>query len=157
MSKCADGTDRVVTPTTVSYDAIISILANDSEAKQPQANKEAEKGKTKAAADPASPQKQPEQLPAAVGHSTPARKEQWGKTGRTTGISRDRTYDPPWEHALTEQQEEDQESHRSSTSRLSRSPLRGVKKVKMMQCKIALLDGSDYTVNMEVSRCRWWR
>ncbi|XP_047224392.1 band 4.1-like protein 3b isoform X11 [Girardinichthys multiradiatus] len=96
----------------------------DSEAKQPQANKEAEKGKTKAAADPASPQKQPEQLPAAVGHSTPARKEQ-------------------------EQQEEDQESHRSSTSRLSRSPLRGVKKVKMMQCKIALLDGSDYTVNVE--------
>uniref|UniRef100_A0A3B3TP05 Erythrocyte membrane protein band 4.1 like 3 n=1 Tax=Poecilia latipinna TaxID=48699 RepID=A0A3B3TP05_9TELE len=48
-----------------------------------------------------------------------------------------------------EQQEEDQESHRSSTSRLSRSPLRGVKKVKMMQCKIALLDGSDYSVNVE--------
>ncbi|XP_035994388.1 band 4.1-like protein 3b isoform X21 [Fundulus heteroclitus] len=96
----------------------------DSEAKQPQAKKEAEKEKTKAAADPASPQKQPEQLPAAVGHSTPARKEQ-------------------------EQQEEDQESHRSSTSRLSKSPLRGVKKVKMMQCKIALLDGTDYTVNVE--------
>ncbi|XP_016532948.1 band 4.1-like protein 3b isoform X14 [Poecilia formosa] len=96
----------------------------DSEAKQPQAKKEAEKGKSKAAADPASPQNQPEQLPAAVGHSTPARKEQ-------------------------EQQEEDQESHRSSTSRLSRSPLRGVKKVKMMQCKIALLDGSDYSVNVE--------
>uniref|UniRef100_M3ZF02 Erythrocyte membrane protein band 4.1 like 3 n=1 Tax=Xiphophorus maculatus TaxID=8083 RepID=M3ZF02_XIPMA len=96
----------------------------DSEAKQPQAKKEAEKGKSKAAADPASPQNQPEQLPAAVGHSTPARKEQ-------------------------EQQEEDQESHRSSTSRLSRSPLRGVKKVKMMQCKITLLDGSDYSVNVE--------
>ncbi|KAM4557533.1 band 4.1-like protein 3b isoform 10-T12 [Fundulus diaphanus] len=96
----------------------------DSEAKQPQAKKEAEKEKTKAAADPASPQKQPEQLPAAVGHSTPARKEQ-------------------------EQQEEDQESHRSSTSRLSKSPLRGVKKVKMMQCKIALMDGTDYTVNVE--------
>ncbi|XP_038146814.1 band 4.1-like protein 3b isoform X13 [Cyprinodon tularosa] len=95
----------------------------DSEAKQPQANKEAEKGKTKAAADPASPQKQPEQLPAAVGHSTPTRKDQ--------------------------EQEEDQESHRSSTSRLSKSPLRGVKKVKMMQCKITLLDGTDYTVNVE--------
>ncbi|XP_043989568.1 band 4.1-like protein 3b isoform X5 [Gambusia affinis] len=96
----------------------------DSEANQPQAKKEAEKEKSKAAADPASPQNQPEQLPAAVGHSTPARKEQ-------------------------EQQEEDQESQRSSTSRLSRSPLRGVKKVKMMQCKIALLDGSDYSVNVE--------
>uniref|UniRef100_A0A8C6MH55 FERM domain-containing protein n=1 Tax=Nothobranchius furzeri TaxID=105023 RepID=A0A8C6MH55_NOTFU len=47
------------------------------------------------------------------------------------------------------QQEEDQESHRSSTSRLSKSPLRGVKKVKIMQCKITLLDGSDFTVNVE--------
>uniref|UniRef100_A0A3Q1CE99 FERM domain-containing protein n=1 Tax=Amphiprion ocellaris TaxID=80972 RepID=A0A3Q1CE99_AMPOC len=48
-----------------------------------------------------------------------------------------------------EQIEEDQVSHRSSTSRLSRSPLRGVKKVKIMQCKITLLDGSDYTLNVE--------
>ncbi|KAM7400245.1 hypothetical protein PAMA_004783 [Pampus argenteus] len=99
----------------------------DSEAKQQQENKETEKGKAAAAAataEPDSPQNQPEQLPAAVGHSTPARKEQ-------------------------EQQEEDQVSHRSSTSRLSKSPLRGVKKVKIMQCKIALLDGSDYTLNVE--------
>ncbi|XP_050925848.1 band 4.1-like protein 3 isoform X7 [Lates calcarifer] len=103
----------------------------DSEAKQPQENKETEKGKAKAAsqpsqaaAEPTSPQNQPEQLPAAAGHSTPARKEQ-------------------------EQQEEDQVSHRSSTSRLSRSPLRGVKKVKIMQCKVTLLDGSDYTLNVE--------
>uniref|UniRef100_A0A3Q1JDC0 FERM domain-containing protein n=1 Tax=Anabas testudineus TaxID=64144 RepID=A0A3Q1JDC0_ANATE len=48
-----------------------------------------------------------------------------------------------------EPQEEDQVSHRSSTSRLSRSPLRGVKKVKIMQCKVTLLDGSDYTLNVE--------
>ncbi|XP_025755777.1 band 4.1-like protein 3b isoform X11 [Oreochromis niloticus] len=103
----------------------------DSEAKQPQENQETEKGKAKAAsqpsqaaAEPASPQNQPEQLPAAVGHSTPARKEQ-------------------------EQQEEDLVSHRSSTSRLSRSPLRGVKKVKIMQCKVTLLDGSDFTLNVE--------
>lgn len=53
----------------------------DSEAKQPQEN--TEKGKAKAtshpgqaAAEPTSPQNQPEQLPAAAGHSTPARKEQ---------------------------------------------------------------------------------
>ncbi|XP_039998655.1 band 4.1-like protein 3 isoform X2 [Xiphias gladius] len=103
----------------------------DSEAKQPQENKETEKGNTKAAAQPSQeaaeptlPQNQPEQLPAAAGHSTPARKEQ-------------------------EQQEDDQFSHRSSTSRLSRSPLRGVKKVKMMQCKVTLLDGSDYTLSVE--------
>uniref|UniRef100_A0A3B4YN12 FERM domain-containing protein n=1 Tax=Seriola lalandi dorsalis TaxID=1841481 RepID=A0A3B4YN12_SERLL len=37
----------------------------------------------------------------------------------------------------------------SSTSRLSRSPLRGVKKVKIMQCKVTLPDGSDYTLNVE--------
>ncbi len=47
----------------------------DSEAKQPQKNKETEKGKAEAA-EPTSPQNQPEQLPAAAGHSTPARKEQ---------------------------------------------------------------------------------
>uniref|UniRef100_A0A1A8QI43 Erythrocyte membrane protein band 4.1-like 3b n=1 Tax=Nothobranchius pienaari TaxID=704102 RepID=A0A1A8QI43_9TELE len=92
----------------------------DSEARQPQENRE--KRKAKAAAEPKSPQNLPEQLPAAAGHSTPARKGQ---------------------------QEEDQESHRSSTSRLSKSPLRGVKKVKIMQCKITLLDGSDFTVNVE--------
>lgn len=45
----------------------------DSEAKQPQDNKETEKKKAKAAAD-STPL--PEQLPAAVGHSTPAKKEQ---------------------------------------------------------------------------------
>lgn len=48
----------------------------DSEAKQPQEKKETGKGKAKAAAKPTSPQNHPEQLPAAAGHSTPARKEQ---------------------------------------------------------------------------------
>ncbi|XP_068427115.1 band 4.1-like protein 3 isoform X2 [Clinocottus analis] len=95
-----------------------------SEAKQPQENKETEKGKAKAAAEPTSPQNQSEQLPAATGHSTPARKDQ-------------------------EQQEGDQVSHRSSTSRLSRSPLKGVKKTKIMECKVSLLDGSDFTLNVE--------
>ncbi|KAI9544393.1 hypothetical protein NQZ68_001266 [Dissostichus eleginoides] len=93
----------------------------DSEAKQPQENKE--KGKAKAAAEPVEPENQSE-LPAAAGHSTPARKEQ-------------------------ETQEDDQESHQSSTSRLSRSPLKGVKKVKIMQCKVTMLDGSDFSVNVE--------
>uniref|UniRef100_A0AAQ4Q9X6 FERM domain-containing protein n=1 Tax=Gasterosteus aculeatus aculeatus TaxID=481459 RepID=A0AAQ4Q9X6_GASAC len=48
-----------------------------------------------------------------------------------------------------EQQEVDQVSHRSSISRLSRSPLKGVKKTKIMECKVALLDGSDFTLNLE--------
>ncbi|KAM8839379.1 band 4.1-like protein 3b isoform 2-T2 [Synchiropus picturatus] len=99
----------------------------DSEAKQQQENKESEKGNSKAAAAPTSPQNQPEQLPAAVGHSTPTRKEQ----------------------VTQELLDEDQESQRSSTSRLSRSPLRGVKKVKIMQCKVTLLDGSEFTLNVE--------
>uniref|UniRef100_A0A3P9HGA8 Erythrocyte membrane protein band 4.1-like 3b n=1 Tax=Oryzias latipes TaxID=8090 RepID=A0A3P9HGA8_ORYLA len=93
-----------------------------SESKQPQENREAEK--SKAAEEPTSPQNQPEKFPAAAGHSTPAKREQ-------------------------EQQKEDQVSHRSSSSRLSKSPLRGVRKVKIMQCKVALLDGSDYTVDVE--------
>ncbi|XP_024136028.1 band 4.1-like protein 3 isoform X1 [Oryzias melastigma] len=93
-----------------------------SESKQPQENKEAEK--SKAAEEQTSPQNQAEKFPAAAGHSTPAKREQ-------------------------EQQGEDQVSHRSSTSRLSKSPLRGVRKVKIMQCKVVLLDGSDYTVDVE--------
>ncbi|XP_061551240.1 band 4.1-like protein 3 isoform X11 [Phycodurus eques] len=97
----------------------------DSEAKQQQQEESTEALKENLkAAEPASPLNQPEQLPAAVGHSTPARKEQ-------------------------ETQEDDQESRQSSTSRLSRSPLKGVKKVKIMQCKVMLPDGSDYTLNVE--------
>ncbi|XP_061694734.1 band 4.1-like protein 3a isoform X5 [Syngnathoides biaculeatus] len=99
----------------------------DSEAKQHQQQQEESTGAPKEnpkAAEAASPQNHPEQLPAAVGHSTPARKEQ-------------------------ETQEDDQDSRQSSTSRLSRSPLKGVKKVKIMQCKVTLPDGSDYTLNVE--------
>ena len=48
--------------------------------------------------------------------------------------------------------EADLTSTRSSTSRLSiKSPLRGVRKLKNMQCKITLLDGSDYTMTVDVS------
>ncbi|XP_049603357.1 band 4.1-like protein 3b isoform X12 [Syngnathus scovelli] len=104
----------------------------DSEAKQQQQQQEESVAAPKEnpkAAEPASPQNQLEQLPAAVGHSTPARKEQ----------------------ILCHQDtpEEDQESRQSSTSRLSRSPLKGMKKVKIMQCKVTLLDGSDYTLTVE--------
>ncbi|XP_041751445.2 band 4.1-like protein 3b isoform X3 [Coregonus clupeaformis] len=84
----------------------------DSEPKQQQQDKGG-KDKAKAA----------EHFPAAAGHSTPARNNQF---------------------------EEDLSSTRSSTSRLSiKSPLRGVKKLKNMQCKITLLDGSDYTMTVD--------
>uniref|UniRef100_A0A673ZIP8 FERM domain-containing protein n=1 Tax=Salmo trutta TaxID=8032 RepID=A0A673ZIP8_SALTR len=68
-------------------------------------------------------EKAAEHFPAAAGYSTPARNNQF---------------------------EEDLSSTRSSTSRLSiKSPLRGVKKLKNMQCKITLLDGSDYTMTVD--------
>uniref|UniRef100_A0A4W5QY97 Erythrocyte membrane protein band 4.1-like 3a n=1 Tax=Hucho hucho TaxID=62062 RepID=A0A4W5QY97_9TELE len=49
------------------------------------------------------------------------------------------------------QVEEDRTSHRSSTSKLSRSPGggRSVRSYKTMQCKVTLLDGSDYTCVVE--------
>ncbi|XP_062338010.1 band 4.1-like protein 3 isoform X4 [Osmerus eperlanus] len=97
----------------------------DSDPKQPEKGKEKGKSGQPCQVPPAatsSPQSSP--LPAAAGHSTPVRKEQG-------------------------QIEEDQASHQSSTSRLSRSPLKGGKKVKIMQCKITLLDGSDYTITVE--------
>ncbi|XP_077579801.1 band 4.1-like protein 3b isoform X2 [Stigmatopora nigra] len=101
---------------------------SESEAKQQQQQQQEEATETpketqKAAEPTSSLHEQPEELPAAVGHSTPARKEQ--------------------------ETQEDQESQQSSSSRLSRSPLKGVKKVKIMQCKVTLPDGSDYTVNVE--------
>ncbi|XP_061834876.1 band 4.1-like protein 3b isoform X12 [Nerophis lumbriciformis] len=95
----------------------------DSEAKQQQQESTETQKENPKAAELALSQNPPEQLPPAVGHSTPARKEQ--------------------------EQQEDQLSHQSSTSRLSRSPLKGAKKVKIMQCKVTLLDGSDYTLNVE--------
>ncbi|XP_029582445.1 band 4.1-like protein 3 isoform X19 [Salmo trutta] len=73
-------------------------------------------------------EKAAEHFPAAAGYSTPARNNQF---------------------------EEDLSSTRSSTSRLSiKSPLRGVKKLKNMQCKITLLDGSDYTMTVDQKRAR---
>lgn len=46
--------------------------------------------------------------------------------------------------------EEDGASHWSSSSKLTRSPVKVTKKPKNMQCKITLLDGSDYTCVVEV-------
>uniref|UniRef100_A0A8C7TDV0 Erythrocyte membrane protein band 4.1-like 3a n=1 Tax=Oncorhynchus mykiss TaxID=8022 RepID=A0A8C7TDV0_ONCMY len=58
----------------------------------------------------------------------------------------------PQENQLEPSQvEEDRTSHRSSTSKLSRSPGggRSVRSYKTMQCKVNLLDGSDYTCVVE--------
>ncbi|XP_048121730.1 band 4.1-like protein 3a isoform X8 [Alosa alosa] len=87
----------------------------------------------------------PEEFPPAAAHSTPLRKEQNGERevvgGGGGGIPQGKgDYQPG---------EEDLASHRSSTSKLSRSPGKAAKRPKNMQCKVTLLDGSDYTCVVE--------
>nr|XP_023418484.1 band 4.1-like protein 3 isoform X16 [Cavia porcellus] len=48
-----------------------------------------------------------------------------------------------------QQFEDDKLSQKSSSSKLSRSPLKIVKKPKSMQCKVVLLDGSEYACDVE--------
>lgn len=50
-----------------------------------------------------------------------------------------------------QQLEDDKLSQKSSSSKLSKSPLKIVKKPKNMQCKVTLLDGSEYACEVEVS------
>ncbi|XP_059381298.1 protein 4.1-like isoform X11 [Carassius carassius] len=66
-----------------------------------------------------------DQLPPAAAHSTPVRKEQGGGA------------------------EDDGTSHWSSSSKLTRSPVKISRKPRNMQVKVALLDGSDYTCVVE--------
>ncbi|XP_066574721.1 band 4.1-like protein 3a isoform X15 [Amia ocellicauda] len=115
---------------------------SDSESKQDQ---EQQGGATQPPAQPQQPPSQsqqfdPEQFPAAAAHSTPARKEQNGdKDGEAASVGK---------HEY-QQFEDDKASQKSSSSKLSRSPLKVVKKPKNMQCKVTLLDGSDYTCVVE--------
>lgn len=53
----------------------------------------------------------------------------------------------------TDQQSTEDEStpYKSTSSKLSKSPVKVTKKPKNMQCKVTLLDGSDYTCVVEVS------
>lgn len=50
-----------------------------------------------------------------------------------------------------QQLEDDKLSQKSSSSKLSKSPLKIVKKPKNMQCKVTLLDGSEYACEVEVN------
>uniref|UniRef100_A0AAY4A0X0 FERM domain-containing protein n=1 Tax=Denticeps clupeoides TaxID=299321 RepID=A0AAY4A0X0_9TELE len=75
-----------------------------------------------------------DQFPPAAAHSTPVRKEQVARLLSA---------------ADQQQGEEDRASHRSSSSKLSRSPGKTAKKPKNMQCKVTLLDGSDYSCVVE--------
>ncbi|XP_032036705.1 band 4.1-like protein 3 isoform X6 [Aythya fuligula] len=83
-----------------------------------------------------------EQFSAVAAHSTPVKKEQ--------------TTDKEQEFAAAsakqleyQQLEDDKLSQKSSSSKLSKSPLKIVKKPKNMQCKVTLLDGSEYACEVE--------
>ncbi|XP_047649730.1 band 4.1-like protein 3 isoform X5 [Phacochoerus africanus] len=83
----------------------------------------------------------PEQFEEAAAHSTPVRKEVTDK---------EREFAAAAAKQLEYQQfEDDKLSQKSSSSKLSRSPLKIVKKPKSMQCKVILLDGSEYTCDVE--------
>ncbi|XP_029611430.1 band 4.1-like protein 3a isoform X10 [Salmo trutta] len=83
-------------------------------------------------------------FPPAAAHSTPVRKKQNGERAERGVVPQENQLEPS-------QAEEDRTSHRSSTSKLSRSPGggRSVRSYKTMQCKVTLLDGSDYTCVVE--------
>uniref|UniRef100_A0A8D0R9Y1 Protein 4.1 n=1 Tax=Sus scrofa TaxID=9823 RepID=A0A8D0R9Y1_PIG len=86
----------------------------------------------------------PEQFEEAAAHSTPVRKEVTDK---------EREFAAAAAKQLEYQQfEDDKLSQKSSSSKLSRSPLKIVKKPKSMQCKVILLDGSEYTCDVEASK-----
>ncbi|XP_038433179.1 band 4.1-like protein 3 isoform X16 [Canis lupus familiaris] len=77
----------------------------------------------------------------AAAHSTPVKKEVTDKEREfAAGAAKQLEY---------QQLEDDKLSQKSSSSKLSRSPLKIVKKPKSMQCKVILLDGSEYTCDVE--------
>ncbi|XP_075777056.1 band 4.1-like protein 3 isoform X13 [Pelodiscus sinensis] len=83
-----------------------------------------------------------DQFSAVAAHSTPVKKEQV--------TEREQEFAAAAAKQLEYQQfEEDKLSQKSSCSKLSRSPLKIVKKPKNMQCKVTLLDGSEYGCEVE--------
>uniref|UniRef100_A0A8D1Y9V8 Protein 4.1 n=1 Tax=Sus scrofa TaxID=9823 RepID=A0A8D1Y9V8_PIG len=83
----------------------------------------------------------PEQFEEAAAHSTPVRKEVTDKEQEFAAAAA--------KQLEYQQFEDDKLSQKSSSSKLSRSPLKIVKKPKSMQCKVILLDGSEYTCDVE--------
>ncbi|KAM9022435.1 band 4.1-like protein 3 isoform 15-T17 [Ara ararauna] len=83
-----------------------------------------------------------EQFSAVAAHSTPVKKEQ--------DTDKEQEFAAASAKQLEYQQlEDDKLSQRSSSSKLSKSPLKIVKKPKNMQCKVTLLDGSEYACEVE--------
>ncbi|XP_041421266.1 erythrocyte membrane protein band 4.1-like 3 L homeolog isoform X13 [Xenopus laevis] len=81
-----------------------------------------------------------ENFPAAAAHSTPLKAEK----------NPDRDWDKEATKQLEYQQlEDDKVSQKSGSSKLSKSPLKAAKRPKNMQAKVMLLDGSEYTCEVE--------
>ncbi|XP_059580201.1 band 4.1-like protein 3 isoform X19 [Alligator mississippiensis] len=81
-----------------------------------------------------------EQFSGVAAHSTPVKKEQATDKEQELAVAKQLEY---------QQLEEDKLSQKSSSSKLSRSPLKIVKRPKSMQCKVTLLDGSEYACDVE--------
>ncbi|XP_031759830.1 band 4.1-like protein 3 isoform X3 [Xenopus tropicalis] len=82
-----------------------------------------------------------ENFPAAAAHSTPLKAEKnpdkdWDKEAATK----------PLEY---QQLEDDKVSQKSGSSKLSKSPLKSARRPKNMQAKVMLLDGSEYSCEVE--------
>ncbi|XP_013372835.1 PREDICTED: band 4.1-like protein 3 isoform X15 [Chinchilla lanigera] len=82
-----------------------------------------------------------EQFEGAAAHSTPVHREVTDKEQEFAAAAA--------KQLEYQQFEDDKLSQKSSSSKLSRSPLKIVKKPKSMQCKVVLLDGSEYTCDVE--------
>ncbi|XP_053324063.1 band 4.1-like protein 3 isoform X9 [Spea bombifrons] len=82
-----------------------------------------------------------EHFPAAAAHSTPLKSEKNGDKDwdKEAAIAKQLEY---------QQLEDDKVSQKSASSKLSKSPLKAVKRAKM-QAKVTLLDGSEYTCEVE--------
>ncbi|XP_078072533.1 band 4.1-like protein 3 isoform X34 [Mustelus asterias] len=121
---------------------------SDSESKQDQEQKEASEKKEEAAEQQQSVEHQQEDgidgPPAGIGNSET--KEQIGEQVKEAdGASGKLTVGQQDDH----QAEDDKLSQKSSSSKLSKSPLKVVKKPKNMLCKVTLLDGSEHTCEVE--------
>uniref|UniRef100_A0A8C8SLG1 Erythrocyte membrane protein band 4.1 like 3 n=1 Tax=Pelusios castaneus TaxID=367368 RepID=A0A8C8SLG1_9SAUR len=83
-----------------------------------------------------------DQFSGVAAHSTPVKKEQVTDREQelAAAVAKQLEY---------QQFEDDKLSQKSSSSKLSRSPLKIVKKPKNMQCKVTLLDGSEYGCDVE--------
>ncbi|CAH2284775.1 band 3 isoform X1 [Pelobates cultripes] len=128
---------------------VLAETGSDSESKQDQ-DKDQRDGTQKKVAAAGQPgqeaaedhQNAVEHFPAAAAHSTPLKSEKNGDKDwdKEAAIAKQLEY---------QQLEDDKVSQRSASSKLSKSPLKVVKRPKNMQAKVTLLDGSEYTCEVE--------